>query len=369
MGLLDHYRQYAGMSDAEVAADLRARADDRRRRELARRDVLDLGGIHWHEFPHPDVVAAITYAARQALNLPPDPHATELRVEIARRHGLEPERVVAGHGAAQLIQSALRTLLEPGEEVVLPWPAYRQLPAMVRRAGGRAVPVPGFLDPDRLLGAVSERTRAVIVCNPNDPTGEWLEPGQLAALATALPERVWLLLDEALADYVEPALRRASLALLDEHPRLLVFCTLSKAYGLAGLRCGWALGPAGAADDLGGVAPAGALASPVQAGALEALVECGPLVQRRRAQVAAERARIASALAAGPYGLRPGRANLLWLRLPGMSGPDLAGRLERAGVRVAAGAAWGDDEHIRAQVQSPAASERLLAALTTAPTA
>jgi histidinol-phosphate aminotransferase len=364
VGLLDHYRQFAGMSDEEVSAELRERSRESRARALARIETLDLAGTHWHEFPHPDVVAAITFAARRALNRPPDAYATELRQEIARRHGLEAERVVVGHGAAQLLQSALRTLcLSPGDEVVLPWPAYRHLPAMVRRAGARAVPVAGGLDPDRLPAAVTERTRAVVLCNPNDPTGEWLAPERVEALADALPSRVWLLLDEALVDYAGPAAARASLPALDERPRLLVFRTLSKAYGLAGLRCGWALGPADAAEDLAGVAPAGALATPVQMGALEALVKCGALVERRRDQVAGERERLHQALASTPYDVPPSHANVLWLRLPGVNGPELAGRLARQAVRVAAGSAWGDDDHVRAQIQSPAATDRLLRAL------
>ncbi|HEY2637849.1 MAG TPA: aminotransferase class I/II-fold pyridoxal phosphate-dependent enzyme, partial [Solirubrobacteraceae bacterium] len=178
-----------------------------------------------------------------------------------------------------------------------------------------------------------------------------------------LPERAWLLLDEALVDFAGPAATRAALDLLDDAPRLLVFRTLSKAYGLAGLRCGWALGPADAAEDLAGVAPAGALSTAVQTGALEALRKTGPLVERRAAQVAAERARLAEALAGSPYDTRPSSANVVWLRLPGVSGPTLARRLEDHAVRVAAGSAWGDDDHVRAQVQSPAATDRLLAAL------
>ncbi|MFL5890228.1 MAG: hypothetical protein ACJ76M_14240, partial [Solirubrobacteraceae bacterium] len=89
MGLLDHYRQFEGMSDAEASAQLRARADERRRRALARIDPLDLSATTWHEFPHPDVVAAITYAARRGINRPPDSQSGELRREIGRRHGLE----------------------------------------------------------------------------------------------------------------------------------------------------------------------------------------------------------------------------------------------------------------------------------------
>jgi histidinol-phosphate aminotransferase len=363
MGLLDYYRQFSGMTGEEESTIFRARAEERRMKQLAVVDAVDLSGTHWHEFPHPDVVAAITYAARRGMNRPPDVHATELRQEIARRHGVEPERVVAGHGAAQLMQSALRTLLDPGDEVLMAWPSYAHLPAMTRRAGGRPVPVAGGHDPERLLSGLTDATRAVVVCNPNDPTGDWLSAEALAALARELPEPVWLLVDEALGDFADAEPPGASLGLLDVSPRAIVFRTLSKAYGLAGLRCGWALGPEDAAEDLAGVAPAGALATPVQAGALEALLECGPLVQSRGQVVAAEREHLFAELAGTGYDVHPSQANVLWIRLPGVRGAELAGRLERHAVRVAPGGQWGEDDHVRAQIQSPQASERLLEGL------
>ncbi len=364
MGLRDYYRQFSAMSGEEESERFREAAHERRMKQLTIVRAIDLAGTHWHEFPHPDVVAAITYAARRGMNRPPDVHATELRQELARRHGVEPERIVAGHGAAQLLQSALRTLVAEGDEVIMPWPAYAHLPAMVRLAGGRPVPVSGGAgDAERLLSAVTERTRAVVVCNPNDPTGDWLPVDALAGLAGELPERAWLLVDEALGDFVVSEPANSSLELLDSCPRVIIFRTLSKAFGLAGLRCGWALGPEDAAEDLAGVAPAGALATPVQVGALEALVECGPLVVRRRDAVAAERERLLRELESLPYAVTPGEANFLWLRLPGLRGAELAARLERHGIRVAGGGAWGDDAHVRVQIQSSPATVRTVVAL------
>jgi histidinol-phosphate aminotransferase len=363
VGLLDYYRQWAGMSEEEIGAQLRRRSQERRERALQRVEPLDLSGTHWPEFPHPDVVAAITFAARRALNRPADADAGELRAELGRRAGVEPARIVAGHGAAQLLQDATHALLAPGDELVCPWPSYALYPAMARRAGGRAVPVTGGMDPGRLLAAVTERTRIVVVCNPNDPTGEWLPGTELAALAAGLPERTWLLVDEALADFVDAEAPNASLELLDEHARTLVFRTFSKAYALAGLRCGWAVGPPDRAELLARLQPVGALATPVQAGALEALLECGPLVARRRAAVAAERVRLRDALAATPYHAGDSQANVLWLGLPGVTGSELADRLEARGIRVAPGRAWGDPDQVRVQVQSTPAGDRLLAAL------
>ena len=211
---------------------------------------------------------------------------------------------------------------------------------MTRVAGGRPVAVRGPLVPERLLEAVTEQTRAVVVCNPNDPTGEWLDPAALEELGRALPQRAWLILDEALVDFAGPEAGRKTLGLLDEIPRLLVVRTLSKAYGLAGLRCGWALGPAGAAEALAGVR-ARRRAVDARAGRRAR----GP-AQVRAAHHAARRP--GGAGAGAPGGRRgldalrrpPEPANALWLRLPGVSGPALAARLLDAGIRVAAGGAW-----------------------------
>src|SRR4051812_15087487 len=95
-GVLGYYKQFEAMTDEEVSAELQRVAAERRRKALARVEPLDLSQTTWHEFPHPDVVAAVTYAARRGINRYADPHSSELRTEIGRRHGLEPQRVVVG---------------------------------------------------------------------------------------------------------------------------------------------------------------------------------------------------------------------------------------------------------------------------------
>jgi histidinol-phosphate aminotransferase len=362
MGLLDYYRQFEGLSDEEISLELRNRAEERRRRALARIDALDLSSTVWHEFPHPDVIAAVTYAVRRGINRQPDPHASELRHELAVRHALEPERVVAGNGAAQLLSAAASALLEPGDELVTPWPSYPLYPVMARRAGARAVPVAGF-DRDALLEAVNEHTRVIVICNPNDPTGQHMPAQGLGELLAALPERVTVLLDEALVDFVDDEPAGSSLALLDDHERLIIFRTFSKVYGLAGLRVGYALGAAGTEPLLERLAPPLGVGSPAQAGALEALSSAAAQVAARRATAIAERNRVLAALAGLPVDTTISQANFVWFRAPSLSGAELHGRLRRGGVIVASGAAVGADDHLRATVQSAPASDRLIDAL------
>src|SRR6185503_18222969 len=190
------------MSEEEVNADLREKAAERRAKALARVEPIDLSQTTWHELPPSNVVNAVTYIARRGLHHYLDPHASELRGEIAASLGLDADRIVVGNGAAQLLSAAAQALMEPGDELVTPWPSYPLYPLMARKVRGGAVPVPGF-GTEGVLRAINDRTRIVALCNPNDPTGELLSTGDLDALLGELPERVVVLLDEALADYAE----------------------------------------------------------------------------------------------------------------------------------------------------------------------
>jgi histidinol-phosphate aminotransferase len=362
MGLLDRYRQFEAMTEKEVNARLRAEADERRRKALARVEPVDLSRTTWAEYPPPAIVNAITFAARRGLHRYVDRDAFELRAELAARHGVPVERLVVGGGAAQLLSAAGQALLDPSDELVTPWPSYPLYPVMARRARGHAVPVTGFgIEP--LLAAVNERTRIVALCNPNDPTGELVNAQALGELLGALPERVVVLLDEALRDFVTAEPRDAALALLEEHPRLLVFRTFSKAWGLAGLRCGYALGGPGAEPLLEQLAPELGLNELAQAGVLEALRTSERLVARRTATVAGERVRLVAELGAVGVEVAPSEANVLWLRAAGVDGAELAHRLERQGVIVQAGGAFGDAAHVRVTVRPGAAGDRLLRAM------
>jgi histidinol-phosphate aminotransferase len=367
MGLRGYYRQFAGMTDEEITEELREQSAEARRKALTKIAVVDLSQTTWHELPHPDVVAAVTFAARGTLNVAPDPTAEEVRRAISRRIGIEANRIALGDGAAQLLSAATRALLKPGEELLIPWPSYGLYPLMAQRAGARAVPVPHGHDVERLLDAVTERTRAIVLCNPNDPTGAYLTPARLRELLDALPEHVSLLLDEALVDYVsEEAATAASFALLDEHPRLLVFRTYSKVYGLAGLRCGYVVGGPGSEQLVAQLAPELGVAATTQAGVLEAIRVCDAQVASRRATVLAERGRMLELLHDAPLDAAPSEANFLWLRSPGLSATELTARLRRGGAIVMSGAAVGDDEHVRATIQAPFHADRLLEAARTA---
>lgn len=347
MGLLDRYRRFEALTEEEVNVGKRVEAAERRARELARVPPLDLTRTTWPEFPPADIVNAITFAARRGLHRYADPAATELRGELGARHGVDPARIVVGGGAAALLEAATRALVEePTDELIVPWPTYGLYPLMARRAGAHPVPVAGF-GADAILAAVTDRTRLVVLCNPNDPTGELLPADALRGLLEALPERVVVLVDEALRDYCTAEAVDDTLALLDAHPRLLVFRTFSKAWGLAGLRTGYAIGAAGAEPLLEALAPELGLDELAQAGALEALRHHPAMARERGGRVAALRTDLRGGLRTLGFDVTPSEANVLWVGSPE---PGLADALGRLGIHVAGGAPLGDAGRVRMSV-------------------
>ena len=365
MGLLDYYRQFDDVDQEEINKGLRERRAREKATALERIPVLDLSSTEWPDFPNSEVVNAAIYTARGRVNGYPDRYAAPVRTKLAERHGVAPEQIVVGNGAGELMLAASHVLLQPGDELVTPWPSYPLYPLMAQRAGGRPVAVD---DPplDALLGAVTERTRIVVLCNPNDPTGVYHPAAAVADLAARLPDHVTLLVDEAYIQFQDVEPEDSVMRLIDSFQRLVVFRTFSKVYGLSGLRCGYAVASPTASELLGGIAPALGVNALTQAAASQALKIGDPEIRRRRELVVEQRSRLLTALHDLPVDAAESQANFVWLHAPGLTGADLAGRLERAGVLVAPGGPLGADDHVRAAIRGGAATERLLSALTQA---
>jgi histidinol-phosphate aminotransferase len=362
VGLLDYYRQFEGMSEEEVNEGLRAEAAERKRKALTRVETLDLSQTTWPELPHPRVVNAITYVARRGLHRYPHTQATDLRNELAARHGVAPARLILGNGAAELLSAATRALVGPAQQLLTVWPSYPLYPIMARRAHGRATRVEGGVE--ALLAAAREPdVRVIALASPNDPTGELLAKAELRALLEGLPDGVAVLLDESLVDFADAQPASASLELLEEHPRLLVFRSFSKAWGLAGLRIGYALGAPGSEELMAELEPDLGVSEVSQAGALEALRTCSELIERRVRAICEERPRLTAQLRERGFDVAESQANFLWAAHHSVDGGELAARLARAGVLVASGDALGEPRHVRISMRSAIASARLLDAI------
>ena len=356
MGFRDYYRQFDDIDEAKLNVERRARRQEEKRQALERVPDVDLSGTEWPDLPHSEVVNAAIARARGLVNRYPDRHAAAVRRLLAERHDVEPEQIALGNGAAELLQSAAFALLEPGSELLTPWPSYPLYPLLAAHA--RAKPV--FAANGLRRGAATERTRVVVICNPNDPTGSYIRSEELGALLSRMPEHVHVLLDEALVHFQDAEDVDACLRLVDAFPRLLVVRTFSKIYGLSGLRAGYAVG----SDPrlLAAVAPVLGVNALTQAALEHALRTGDREIERRRRAVSHERARLTEGLRALGADVADSQANFVWMQAPGMSGDAVAVALRRQGVVVAPGGPLGADDHVRIGVLNEAATTRVLRA-------
>jgi histidinol-phosphate aminotransferase len=364
MSLLDYYRQFEGLSEEEVNAGLREEAAERKRKALMRVETLDLSQTTWPELAHPSIVSAITFVARRGMQRYPHlQRGAQLHDELAERHGVDPARVILGNGAAELLSSATRALIEPGQRLLSAWPSYPLFPIMARRAHGQAVRVSGGVD-----GLLEEAhrepgTRVIAIASPNDPTGELMPSSELERLLAGLPDDVAVLVDESLVEFADAQPINSSLDLTAEHSRLFVVRSFSKAWGLAGLRVGYAIGGPGSEELLAELQPDLGVSEVSQAGALEALRSCSEIVSRRVASVSRERTAVTEALRERGFEVADSQANFVWAAHPTIDGGELSARLARAGILVAGGAALGEPRHVRIGLRDSRASGRLLDAL------
>jgi histidinol-phosphate aminotransferase len=356
VGFRDYYRQFEDFDQEQLNRERRARRLREKTLALERLPDVDLSGTEWPDMPHSEIANAAIARARGLVNRYPDRHATGVRRLLSERHGVDPERIVMGNGCAELLQSAVLFLVGRGDEMLMPWPSYPLYPLLATHAGARPV----ACDRSALLENAGERTRAVVICNPNDPTGDYLPSQRLGALLAALPDQVYVLLDESLVHFQDVEEVDACMRLVEAFPRLLVVRTFSKAWGLSGLRAGYAVGSD--AGLLAAVAPNLGVNALTQAAIEHALRTGEAEIARRRELVCRERKRLVDRLRALRADVSHSQANFVWLRAPGLSGDTLAQGLRRQGVIVAPGGPLGADDHVRAAVISEAATERLVRA-------
>lgn len=287
--------------------------------------------------PQAEVLAALTEAASEA-NRYPEMTGDSLVAAVAQRHGVSAERVVVGNGSVCLIQHVLDTVCDEGDDVVMPWRSFEAYPICAAVAGARAIEVPvtadGRHDVPAMIDAVTPRTRVVIACTPNNPTGPALREAELVALLDGVPERVLVLVDEAYLDFVTDGAVGDGLALLNRYPNLVVSRTFSKAHALAGMRVGYLVAAPAIVSAIRSVATPFGVSLPAQAAAIAA---CRPealaVTARRAGVVAAERDRVVAALREQGWTVPDAQGNFYWLGAGGATA-RLAEHFRAAGVLV-----------------------------------
>jgi histidinol-phosphate aminotransferase len=263
--------------------------------------------------PHPAVLAAISDAS---VNRYPDGAAIALRTVLADRFNVTLDEVHAAAGSVAILQQLIQAAAGPGDEVVYAWRSFEAYPGLVTVAGATSVQVPLLPDAthdlDAMAASVTDRTRVILVCTPNNPTGTIVTRDDFEAFMAKVPDTVLVLLDEAYAEFVTDPAAVHGEVLLSRYPNLVVLRTFSKAYGLAGLRVGYAIGPAYILDAARSTAIPLSVTEPAQRAALAAL-EHEPELLTQVAELSARRTEIEEALAAQGWVVPHAQGNFVWL--------------------------------------------------------
>jgi histidinol-phosphate aminotransferase len=185
--------------------------------------------------------------ASVGFNRYPDASAARLRARLAEKFGVTDDAVHIAAGSVSILFQLAQATSGPGDEIVFSWRSFEAYPSLATIAGATGVPVPntpaGGHDLDAMAAAITDRTRMVIVCTPNNPTGPVVTQAAFDAFLAKIPADVLVVLDEAYAEFATaPDTVRGEVVLAAGHPHVVVLRTFSKAYGLAGLRVGYAIG-------------------------------------------------------------------------------------------------------------------------------
>jgi histidinol-phosphate aminotransferase len=194
--------------------------------------------------PHPAILAAIRDLD---INRYPDASALVVREKLAARHGVTSDEIVVGAGSVSVLAQLISAAAGAGDEIVHAWRSFEAYPGLITVAGATGVRVPltaeARHDLPAMRDAITDRTRMLIVCSPNNPTGTAVTADEFAELMDAVPRTLLVVLDEAYAEFVRDDRAVDGAKLLRSYPNLVVLRTFSKAYGLAGLRVGYGIGP------------------------------------------------------------------------------------------------------------------------------
>ena len=300
--------------------------------------------------PLPSVSAVINDATSN-LNRYPDMASGALRGKLAQWLGVDLDNVAVGNGSSALCQQLVQATCKDGDEVVYAWRSFEAYPILCKIAGAVGVGVPlksGRHDLKAMSDAIGERTRLVFVCNPNNPTGTTVSRDEFREFMGRVPADVTVVLDEAYVEYNRDAESPVALEELQRYPNLAVCRTFSKAYGLAGLRLGYLVGPAELVEAVNKVGiPFGvnALAQTAGIASVEAQGELAARVDATVAEREQVEAYLAGVVPAGGAGdstgadeagaaeplTYPSQANFVWLNA-GERAEALDEALKREGV-------------------------------------
>jgi histidinol-phosphate aminotransferase len=298
----------------------------------------------------------------------PDGNAQELREALGQHHGVDPARIVCGAGSDELITLLLRCYAGPGDEVLYSRHGFLMYPINAMAAGATPIAAPErelTTDVDAVLARVTDRTRIVIIANPNNPTGTYLGIQDIARLHAGLPASVLLAIDAAYAEFVNRNDYEPGIALVNRAENVVMLRTFSKIYALGGLRLGWAYCPPAIADALNRVRSPFNVSAAAQAAGVAA-VEDVEAFNRARAHNDRWLPWFSERLAALGLGLTPSVANFVLARFPddpGRSADAAFAFLQSRGILTRKMAGYGLPQHLRITIGTGPEMETVAAAL------
>lgn len=312
--------------------------------------------------PLPSVVDAISRAAG-SINRYPDMFAVELTERIADAAGVTPDRVAVGGGSVAVLAHILQAFAGPGDEVVYAWRSFEAYPILTRALGAQTVQVPLASDArhdlDAMAAAITERTKVVMVCSPNNPTGPAVGAAEFVEFMGKVPSHVLVVLDEAYLEFVTDTDAVRGADVLGRWPNLVVLRTFSKAYGLAGLRVGHALGEPDIISAVRAVVTPFSVSGVAQVAGIASLDAEAELLERVSG-IVAERERALSALRAEGWAVSDAQGNFFWLAL-GEQTMDFAAALAGAAPSLLVRPFAGDG--VRISIGTSEENDALLAAV------
>ncbi|MFI9014223.1 histidinol-phosphate transaminase [Streptomyces griseus] len=315
-----------------------------------------------NENPYPPLPGVLesALAAAGSFNRYPDMACTGLMNELADRFGVPLGHLATGTGSVGVAQQLLQATSGPGDEVIYAWRSFEAYPIITQVSGATSVKVPltdgEVHDLDAMAEAITDRTRLIFVCNPNNPTGTVVRRAELERFLDRVPSDVLVVLDEAYKEFIRDAEVPDGIEIYRDRPNVAVLRTFSKAYGLAGLRVGFAVAHEPVAAALRKTAVPFGVSQLAQDAAVASLRAEDELLGRVGSLVA-ERTRVSTELTRQGWTVPESHANFVWLRL-GERTLDFAGACERAGVvvrpfqgegvRVSIGEGEGNDLFLKA---------------------
>ncbi|MFC9983136.1 histidinol-phosphate transaminase [Microbacterium keratanolyticum] len=272
-----------------------------------------------NENPFDPLPSVVDVLARQTpMNRYPDATAAALRTRLGERYGVAPDAVHVASGSVSILYQFVLAAASVGDEVIYAWRSFEAYPGLPLVAGATGVPVPLLPDSrhdlDAMADAVTDRTRAIIVCTPNNPTGPIVTSAEFAAFVEKVPSDVLILLDEAYSEFVTAPDAVDGLAerVFEKHPNVVVLRTFSKAFGLAGLRVGYAIGHPSVLDAARTTAIPLSVTSAAELAAIASL-DAEDELRDRVAVIVERRSALVAGLRAQGWDVPDAQGNFVWL--------------------------------------------------------